>query len=95
MHANLNELISNSNAQVRIWLLEMTLSGTVTNLNAHNGYFNLNDVSAEFLDRNTKLNDRNTNLNDEFHGTDLFREFEWLTYQIEWEIYESVRENLY
>ena len=69
-------------------MLEKTLPGTVTNLNALDGYFNLNDVRAKFLDRST-------NLNDEFHGTDLFREFEWLPYQSEWQIYEIDRENLY
>ena len=45
-------------------------------MNALDAYFNLNDVNAEFLDRSANLNDRNTNLNNEFHGPDLFREFE-------------------
>ena len=58
-------------------MLEKTLPGTATNLNALVAYLNLNDVNAKFLDRNANLNDRNTNLNDEFHGTDFFsREFE-------------------
>ena len=39
-------------------------------------YLNLNDVNAKFLDPSANLNDRNTNLNYEFHGPDLFREFE-------------------
>ena len=55
---------------------EKTLPGTVANLNAHDAYFNLNDVNAKFIDHSANLNDRNTNLNDEFHGPDFFREFE-------------------
>ena len=95
MHAKLNELITNLNAQVRIWMLEKTLPGTVANLNALDAYFNLNDVNAKFLDRIANLNDRNTNLNYGFHGQDLFREFEWLFHQMEWQICEIDRENLY
>ena len=79
---------------LRIWMLEKMLSGTVTKLNALDGNFNLNDVNAKFLDRSAKLNDRNTNWNDEIHVTDLFREFEWVSYQIEWQICEIDRENL-
>ena len=95
MHAKLNELITNLNAHVRIWMLEKTLPGTVANLNALNAYLNLNDVNAKFLDRSANLNARNTNLNYGFHGPDLFREFEWLLHQIEWQICEIDRENLY
>ena len=94
MHAKLNELITNLNAHVRIWMLEKTLPGTVANLNALDAYLNLNDVNAKFLDRSANLNDRNTNLNYGFHGPDLFREFEWLLHQIEWQICEIDRENL-
>ena len=95
MHAKLNELITNLNAHVRIWMLEKTLPGTVAKLNALDAYLNLNDVNAKFLDRSANLNDRNTNLNYGFHGPDLFREFEWLLHQIEWQICEIDRENLY
>ena len=95
MHAKLNELITNLNAHVRIWMLEKTLPGTVANLNALDAYLNLNDVNAKFLDRSANLNARNTNLNYGFHGPDLFREFEWLLHQIEWQICEIDRENLY
>ena len=95
MHAKLNELIANLNAHVRIWMLEKTLPDTVANLNALDAYFNLNDVNAKFLDRSANLKDRNTNLNDKFHGPDLFREFEWLLHQMEWQICEIDRENLY
>ena len=95
MHAKLNELITNLNAHVRIWMLEKTLPGTVAKLNALDPYLNLNDVNAKFLDRSANLNDRNTNLNYGFHGPDLFREFEWLLHQIEWQICEIDRENLY
>ena len=94
MHAKLNELITNMNAHVRIWMLEKTLPGTVANLNALDAYLNLNDVNAKFLNRSANLNDRNTNLNYGFHGPDLFREFEWLLHQIEWQICEIDRENL-
>ena len=95
MHAKLNELITNLNAHVRIWMLEKTLPGTVANLNALDAYLNLNDVNAKFLDRSANLNARITNLNYGFHGPDLFREFEWLLHQIEWQICEIDRENLY
>ena len=69
-------------------MLEMTASGKLINLNAHDGYFNLNDV-------NVKLNDLNRNLNDEFTGSDLFRQIEWSKYPIEWRTYEFDREILY
>ena len=94
IHANLNDLITNLNAHVRIWMLEKTLPGTVANLNALDAYFKLNDVNAKFLDRSANLNDRNTNLNNEFRDPDLFREFKWLLHQIEWQISEIDRENL-
>ena len=73
LHAKLNELIMNLNAHVRIWMLKKTLPGTVTNLNALDGYFNLNDVNAKFLDRSANfmaqiyfanLNDSLIKLND-------------------------------
>ena len=95
VHAKLNELITNLNAHVRIWMLEKTLPGTVANLNALDAYLNLNDVNAKFLDRSANLKDRSTNLNYGFHGPDLFREFEWLLHQIEWQICEIDRENIY
>ena len=77
MHAKLNELITNLNAQERIWMLEKTLPGTVANLNALDTHFNLNDVNAKFLDRSANLNDWDTNFNDKFQGLDLCREMEW------------------
>ena len=46
MHAKFNELITNLNAHVRIWMLEKTLPGTVAKLNALDAYLNLNDVNA-------------------------------------------------
>ena len=76
-------------------MLEKTLPGSVTSFNALDGCFNLNEANAILLDRSVNLNDRNTNLNDEFHGPDLFREFELLPYQIEWQICEIDPENLY
>ena len=93
MLSKLNELITNLNAHVRIWMLEKTLPGTMANLNALDAYLNLNDVNTKLLDRSANLNDRNTNLNYGFHGPDLFREFEWLLHQIEWQICEIDREN--
>ena len=62
MHTNLNEPMLNLNAQARIWMLEITPSSRLTNLNAHDGYFNLNALNA-------KSNDLSRNLNDEFNGT--------------------------
>ena len=76
MHTNLNEHISNLNAQGRICMLEITPSSQLTNLNAHDGYFNLNSLNA-------KSNDLSRNLNDEFDVTELFRQIECPDYQIE------------
>ena len=47
-------------------MLDKTLPGAGTNLNALDGYFNLNDVNAKFLDRSANLNDQNRDLNGEF-----------------------------
>ena len=44
-------------------MLEKTLPGMVTNLNASDTYFNLNDVNAKFLDQSANFNDPKTNLN--------------------------------
>ena len=88
MHTNLNEPMSNCNAQARIWMREITPSGRLTNLNAHDGYFNLNALNA-------KSNDLSRNLNAEFDVTELFRQFEWPHYQIEWRTSEFDREILY
>ena len=66
----------------------------MANLNALDAYFNLNDVKAIFFDQSPNLNEQNTNLNYEFHGPDLFREFERLLHQMERQICEIDRENL-
>ena len=66
---DLNGIKTNSNAR-------NTLPGEVANLNALDGHFNLNDVSAKFLDRSAKLNARFANLNDQVPFADLFLEFE-------------------
>ena len=83
IHAKLNELITNSNAHERIWMLEKTLPSEVANLNALHAYSNLNDVIAKSLDRSTNLNDLKMNSNDEFHGTECFSRI-WMTNLSNW-----------
>ena len=82
-HVKLNGLITNSNAHVRIWMLEETLSGMVANLNAPNRLFILNDKSVKLFDVSANMNDRITKLNDKFHSADLFSLI-WMTLLLNW-----------